>query len=191
MTYLDATLYLSAAVLFVLPLFGCAFVDCTPHEGSLSISAIIDAKVLSTTYAFWGAVFLTSLTHFQIQCKKGLKVTLAIIGSKCLAVPLYLPFGSVSSDLYHYSFAIVGFTLEYGFIAAVLYDVTSSRKRPAGTGIIWVGTFTATAALLLMIYGFTPGVNTEYKRVVIIISEYLFGSSLLVVTKACNYYRLY
>jgi hypothetical protein len=69
MHYLPWALYISAAVLLSLPIFGCFFIGCEPHDGAISISAIIRIKPLSTLYAFWGGVFLTTLTYFQIQVR--------------------------------------------------------------------------------------------------------------------------
>jgi hypothetical protein len=84
MTYLSSALYVSAAVLFALPIFGCSLITCEPHDGVVSISAIIQIKPLATIYAFWGAVFLTTLTHYQVQSRKGLNVLFAVLGSKFL-----------------------------------------------------------------------------------------------------------
>jgi hypothetical protein len=179
-------------VLFLLPILGCSLVDCAPHDGSISVSSIIDNKVLSTTYSFWGAVFLTALTHFQIECKKGLKVILAIVGSKLLAVPLFLPFGSVDTDSYHYFFAVAGFAVEWLYIACVFFDIKSAPKPPPGARfVLWTAFPLATSAVIIAGLTVMGSANVGYKRVGIILAEYLFASSLLVVTKASNYYKLY
>lgn len=186
MTYLDVVLYTSALVLALVPVFGCAFVDCTPHDGAVSISAIIHHDVLSTVYAFWGAAFLTSLTYFQIQCKKPLRILFAVLGSKLLAVPLYLPFGAVESDVYHYAFAVAGFALEFAYILCVLTDVNTCHHAPRGSGLIYFGATLATAAFVTGCVGAFSHAHTSFVRVAIFIAEYLFGFGLLVVSKTAH-----
>jgi hypothetical protein len=191
MHYLPWALYISAAVLLSLPIFGCFFIGCEPHDGAISVSAIIRIKPLSTVYAFWGGVFLTTLTYFQIQCKKGIKVVLAILGSKLLAVPLFLPFGAVSSDLHHYGFAIAGFSVELLYMLCVAYDVFHAPKPMKGAFIIYGACLVAVASVALVLSGLSTATSLAYRRVIIIVTEYLFATSLVTLTQVSYYKKLY
>jgi hypothetical protein len=199
MVYLLSALYVSAVVLFALPLFGCTLITCEPHDGFVSISSVIQVKPLNTIYAFWGAVFLTTLTYYQIHSRSGLNVLFAVVGSKFLAVPLFLPFGSTRNDMHHYVFALIGFGLEFAYMCGVCYDAFSRpvcydafsrRTRAKGVRRVYAAWTFAVIAVVLLGTSLLPTSNAGYRNVAIIIAEYLFGSCLLACTMVSYKYRL-
>ena len=125
------------------------------------------------------------------QCKKGIKVVLAILGSKLLAVPLFLPFGAVPSDLHHYGFAIAGFSVELLYMLCVAYDVFHAPKPMKGAFIIYGACLVAVASVALVLSGLSTATSLAYRRVIIIVTEYLFATSLVTLTQVSYYKKLY
>jgi hypothetical protein len=120
-----------------------------------------------------------------------MNVLFAMLGSKFLAVPLFLPFGSTDNDIHHYVFALIGFGLEFAYMCAACYEVYMKPGRAKGVKYVYATYLGGLIALVLLGTSLLPFSSTGYRRVAIIISEYLFGASLLGFTMSCYYYRLY
>lgn len=191
--YSDAAFFTSALVLLILPIIGCSLIQCEPINGSISISSIIHRLPLATTFSFFGATFLLTLVQFQIKCKKWFKMFLAVLGAKCLSVPLLLPLNSMASNSYHSSFAFAGFILEMLFIATIVYEIHYINAKVTVKGAVFIHWFAAVAvaAILVVFFGMLLPEDKLYKRVYIIIGEYLAGVAVFGVTKVADVYQIY
>lgn len=188
--FFNLALAYSSLVLFLLPIFGCSFINCKAYDNSISVSGIISAEPLATAYAFFGGIFLLCIIYFQTTKKNLFRFVMAFLGGKFLGVPLIIPLGSVSNDWYHISFAGAGFVLQFVLGLAVLYDCFSTKITPKGTGTLAWSTFGMFVGIVLGLFTFYPQASNGYVVYTLVFAEYLLGVCLVVSAKAIDLYSL-
>lgn len=174
--------------LFVLPIVACTVIDCRADSfGTVSISQILHREPLCTAFSYFGAILLLVLLNYQTQFPRVIRYIFALIGAKCLSIPLLLPLGSVHSDYYHDSFAVIGAFFEIAFGFCVCTDVMNCVKLPPGGFTIIVTTFIEAVSLLvggiLYYYG-----SSDVRLYLVTVLEYVFGVALVWQAKTIQKY---
>lgn len=188
------SLYYSAVVLFTLPVVGCLKVNCEPHDGVVSVSSIMHVEPLSTSFAFYGALFLFTLFELQTMREANTwpwaRKVLALFGSYCFTVPLILPLDSVSTNTPHLAIAAVGATLETLLGAHTLVCAATSRQRNA---VLWAGIALTLqlAAIALGGAGFAIGQGSNAAGPwLVVVAEYFCGAGILLSAETAHFYIL-
>jgi len=148
------TLYVSAVILWFLPLLGCGISshfganDCVVQPGtSVSISSTIRKGSFATAFAYFGGVFFFSIFIILTQFERSFFVTLTtLVALLSASVPLLVPVSSSAtgegsvSDTAHIACAFIGGALilvPLFYILFRLYTV-ARRTQPQAAKIFWL-----------------------------------------------------
>ena len=173
------TLIYSSLVLFCLPIFGCLLVDCKPYEGQLSVSSLLHSVPLATWFSFFGALFLFCVFSVQIKNQSIYRTIFSFIGIKALSVPLLVPLQTLS-DNFHLGSACIGFVFQLFFTALIIAEM-KTKKIPRGTGLIYSMLIVQVVCALVGAIALSLE-TTDFSVYAIVVSEYVFGLTILIVT---------
>ena len=173
---LVGTFLYSLVAVCLLPIFACGLINCSgDRDGYKSISLLVHEGPLATSFSYFGGIFLWSVFGLQLQTEPLSlpRTVVALFAANSLSVPLVLPLGSVNSDYYHTSFAVVGAFLE--MVVTVLLLVKKLR-------------YMVCAGFLLQFSAFVIGCaglwssESGFRDVSLLVAEYIFGAGTIVVT---------
>jgi hypothetical protein len=172
------TLSYSAALMALLPFFGCSHAFSCPARAStatVSVSSLVDREPLATSYAYLGALLLFSIVFCQSDhhISNG-RFLLSLVAAKALAVPLIVPLGS-GGDSTHDVMVIVGGSLEVLVNAAIW----SERNTTRVVAEWWFLLLTGLMAVSLIVgssIAYNPWAGHAYA---VLAFEYVYGASLV------------
>lgn len=193
--YHALSLYISAIFLATLPWVGCVHIGgCPAHDGVISVSSLVHAEPLATSYALYGGIFLFCL--YELQTLRTARVWpstrwwLAQLGANLLTAPLTIPLGSVRSSYPHLALAGAGFACETLLGAHTLVCALSLPHESHGrNATLWVSAVFAVqlAAVILGSVGLTAPDGAPW---LVVMAEYISATSVLVMAELSHIYEL-
>jgi hypothetical protein len=195
-------LYFSAGVIWLLPLIGCGAStkygqpDCLVQPNiEVSISSLMRQGSFATSFAYFGALFFSSVFFILTQFEKSFFITLTtLFALVCSSIPLLVPIStddttvSTTEDNVHLAFAILGgifFLFPFAYILVRLYRVARTTQPQASMFfwllLCWISVYLIAGLIIVGVNGSQPSGGMGAYGVAI--GEYLAFAALVCATR--------